>query len=157
MVLLHMRLSKYSPWFGYHSVVKILDSQFELDDTPNPGSKKLSWSQLSNGVSCLSWWFDIFVAKVGFVSRNGGKRQWNCIIQLQTTISPIIYDVMVESQCVLKCLGHQLYNDIGQNKSWDLVLGTKGIFVQNYLLSWISLKKSFFGHMAILVIRNCSS
>ena len=69
-----MSLSKCSPWFGGHSVVKILALWFECDDTPNPGSKKSSWSQLSDGVSGLSWWFIIFMAKNGFVSRNGKKR-----------------------------------------------------------------------------------
>ena len=42
---------------------------------PNPGSKKPSWSQLSDGVSCLSWGFVIFMAKNGFVSRNGKKKK----------------------------------------------------------------------------------
>ena len=30
-------------------------------------------SQLSDGVSCLSWWFSIFMAKKKCGSRNGGK------------------------------------------------------------------------------------
>ena len=115
-------LSKCSPWFGGHSVVKILAQWFVCDDTPNAGPKKPSWSQLSDGVSCLSWWFIIFMSKSGFVSRNGKKgyflQQWNCIAQLQKTNSPIIYFAMVECQCVLKCWGHQLYNDLAQKKVW---------------------------------------
>ena len=66
-----MSLSKSSPWFGGHSVVKILASWFEFDDTWNPGSKYLFWSQLSDGVSCLSWWFNILTAKNFYV-----KKRW---------------------------------------------------------------------------------
>ena len=46
-------LSKCSSCFGGHSVVKILASQFEFDDTLNVGPRK----QFSNDVSCLSWCF----------------------------------------------------------------------------------------------------
>ena len=77
-----MSLSKCSPWFGGHSVVKILAQWFECDDTPNPGSKKPSWSQLSDGVSCLSWWFIIFMAKNGFVSRNGKNKFIFCCSEI---------------------------------------------------------------------------
>ena len=41
---------------------------------PKPRLKSLFWSKLSDGVSCLSWWFIIFMAKNVFVSRNGKKR-----------------------------------------------------------------------------------
>ena len=134
----HKRLSKCSPWFGGHSVVKILAQWFECDDTPNPGSKKPSWSQLSDGVSCLSWWFIIFMAKNCFVSRNGKKRlfllEWNCIVQLQKTNSPIIYFAMVECQCVLKCWGRQLYNDLAQKKCLDLVFGSFWLFCSKQIV-----------------------
>ena len=60
----YMSLSKCSPWFGSHSVVKVLSSKFEFDYTPNKGLNKMSWSKLPDGVSCLSWWFDIFMAKM---------------------------------------------------------------------------------------------
>ena len=44
---------------------------------------------------------------------------------------------MVECQCVLKYWGHQLYKDIGQKRSWDLVLDTMGLFVQKKQFSGI--------------------
>ena len=61
--------------------------------------------------------------------------------------SSYIYDVMVDYQCVLKGWGHYLYNDIGQNKSWDLVLCTKRLIVQNNLFSGIFPKKLLFCQM----------
>ena len=89
---------------------------------PNQDFKNPSWSQLSDGVSCLSWWFIIFMAKNGFVSRNGKKgffwHQLNCTVKLQKTNYPIIYFAMVECQFVLKCWGHQLHNDLAQKKVW---------------------------------------
>ena len=111
----YMSLSKCSPWFGGHSVVKVLSSQFELDDTQNKGLNKMSWSQLSDGLSCLSWWFDIFMAKMVWFQETVEKgffwQQWNCIVNPQKTNSPLIYYVMVGCQFVLICLGHHLSND----------------------------------------------
>ena len=68
---------------------------------PKTQAKKQYWSQLSDGISCLSWWFIIFMAHNCFVSRNGKKislflLQWNCIVQLQKTNSPILFDEIVE-------------------------------------------------------------
>ena len=80
--LWRMSLSKCSLWFGCHSVVQILASQFEFVDTPNP-----SWSQLSNGVSCLSWWFAIFMTNNGFRSKNGGKRFFLAAVKLHCPTS----------------------------------------------------------------------
>ena len=34
-----MSLSKYSPWFGGHSIVKILAQWFEVDDTQTQTKK----------------------------------------------------------------------------------------------------------------------
>ena len=51
-------LSNYSPWFGSPSVVKILASWFEFDDTPNPGSKKFldPRSLMVRFVCCMVVW-----------------------------------------------------------------------------------------------------
>ena len=43
-----MSHSKCLLWSGGYSVVKILAQWFECDDTPNPGSRNPSWSQLSH-------------------------------------------------------------------------------------------------------------
>ena len=42
---------------------------------------------------------------------------------------PIIYDVMVECQCVLKRCGHGLYNDIN-SKTVEIFFGFNGLFVK---------------------------
>ena len=52
---------------------------------------------------------------------------------------------LFEYQCVLKWWAHHLYNAIGQKNSWNLVLGTEGLFVQRDFFSWIFLKKLFLG------------
>ena len=74
-------------------------------------------------------------------------QQWNCIVQLQKTNCPIIYDVMVECQCVLKCWGHQLYNDIGQQKVWIKLRVPKAVLFKRICF----YEKSYFwpyGHFS---------
>ena len=108
-----MSLSKCSPWFGCHSVVKIPATWFEFDDISNPGSKTPSWTQLSHGVSFFVMVVCYFQGKNWFCVKKRWKRLFlklHC--PTSETNSPIIYDVIVGCQCVLKCWGHQPYNDI---------------------------------------------
>ena len=55
----------------------------------------------------------------------------------------MIYYVMVECQCAMKCWGHQIYNDISQQNGCDLILGTLGHLVGNNFL-FDFLKETFF-------------
>ena len=83
-----------SPWFGLHSIVKSLASWFQfepkLSSTNCLGlSSKIVYVVCHGGLPFL-W------QKNCFVSRNSENfafwQQWNCIVQLQKTKSPIIYD-----------------------------------------------------------------
>ena len=135
---MNMRLSKCSPWFGGHSVVKILAQYFECDDTPNPGSKKPSWSQLSDGVSCLSWWFIIFMAKNGFVSRNGKKGFFLAAVKLHCPTSENKFSNNLfcngwMSMCS-EMLGPSALQWFSPKKSLDLVFGSFWLFCSKQIV-----------------------
>ena len=108
---IHMNLSKYSPSFGGYSVAQIWASQFEFDDTPNQGTTKTSWCQHSDCALVACYFCVKKRLKNGFLWQQG-----NCIIHLQKTNGLIICDVMVVCQCVQKCLGNPLYNNIVHKK-----------------------------------------
>ena len=95
----YISLSKCLPWFGGHSAVKNIAIPIDFDEPKPRPEKKTSWSQLLDGVSCLSWWIAIFM--LFCVMKKWQKaffwQQWNCMVQYQKTNCPIIYDVMVES------------------------------------------------------------
>ena len=142
----HMSLSKCSPLFGGQSVVKILASWFEFDNTLNPGSKNTSWSQLSDRVSCLLFLWQTIVLCQETVGKRFFWQQLNCVVQLKNFFSPIIYDAMVECQWFLKWWGHQLYNYIGHKKNWNLVLGTEILLGQHEFFNGLFCKIPKWGH-----------
>ena len=63
-----MSLSKCFPWFGGHSVVQTLALRFEFYDTPNPGGKKTSWSQILDGVMWNGEKKDFFSSEIALFS-----------------------------------------------------------------------------------------
>ena len=89
---------------------------------PKPRLKKIvlilafGWCKLFVMLDCYFHGKKLLCVKKGW-KKTFFLQQWNCIVQFQKTNYPIIYDVMVECQCVMKCWGQQLYNGLAHTKS----------------------------------------
>ena len=128
-----MSLSKYSRWFESHSVVKILALWFEFDDTPNPGSKNLSRSQLLDGVSCLSYGCAIFISKNGLCQEMVKKPFFGSSETALSNFKKLNLPLFMISGLnfsVFWNTGAISFTMILAKKSKGQVQGTKGSFVQ---------------------------
>ena len=128
--------------FSPASIARI-NKSYEHDDTQNPVSKILSWPQISDGVSCLSWWFAIFTGYF-FVSRCGDKQlclqQWNYIVKLQKNkFSHNLWYNRWRSVCS-EMLGPSALQCYRPTKSWYIVLGTMGLYYALLIFSNFSNK-----------------